>query len=213
MQEAAENMKNGQVALALAGGYLLGRTHKMRWALTLAGLAAGSRLRPSGGGVGSKLLDSPEIGKLTQTMRDELLAAGKSAAVAAASHRIDSLSDLMEKRASALRAGPAAEEEAEEDTDEEPRGEEEEEETEEEEEDEEDEGRPRKRESRQRPARKQAASGTSRSRTSGTRPARPAAEKKTGAGGRKTTSSSAGSRSGESRSSAGSGRSSRRSQG
>jgi len=210
MQEAAENMKNGQVALALAGGYLLGRTHKMRWALTLAGLAAGSRLRPSGGGVGSKLLDSPEIGKLTQTMRDELLAAGKSAAVAAASHRIDSLSDLMEKRASALRAGPAAEEEAEEDTDEEPRGEEEEEETEE---DEEDEGRPRKRESRQRPARKQAASGTSRSRTSGTRPARPAAEKKTGAGGRKTTSSSAGSRSGESRSSAGSGRSSRRSQG
>jgi hypothetical protein len=212
-------MKNGQVALALAGGYLLGRTHKMRWALTLAGLAAGSRIRPSGGGVGGKLLNSPEVGKLTQTVRDELLATGKSAALAAASHRIESLSDLMEKRASALRAGPGAEAEDEEDTDEEPRGEEEEEEEEEEAEEAEDEAedeaeaRPRKREDRQRPARKRAASGTSRSRTSGTRPARPAAEKKTGASGRKTASASSGSRSGEGRSTAGSGRPSRRSQG
>lgn len=118
-------MKNGQVALALAGGYLLGRSHKMWWALTLAGMAAGSRLRPSGGAAGAKLLKSPELSKLTDTVRDELLSAGKTAAVAAAGSRIDSLSDRMHRRASALRAGPEAEEAR--DEEEEPRDEEEEE--------------------------------------------------------------------------------------
>ncbi|MFI9580520.1 hypothetical protein ACIHCQ_01425 [Streptomyces sp. NPDC052236] len=127
-------MKNGQVGLAVASAYFLGRSHKMRWALTLAGVAAGSRLRPGGGGVGTKLLKSPEVDKLTQTLRDELLSAGKTAAVAAAGSRIDSLSDRMQRRASALRAGPEAEEPR--DEEEEPRGEEEEEEEEEEKEEE-----------------------------------------------------------------------------
>lgn len=117
-------MKNGQVGLAVASAYFLGRSHKMRWALTLAGVAAGSRLRPGGAGEGTKLLKSPEINKLTQTLRDELLSAGKTAAVTAAGSRIDSLSDRMQRRASALRAGPEAEEPR--DEEEEPRGEEEE---------------------------------------------------------------------------------------
>lgn len=124
-------MKNGQVPVALASAYLLGRSHKMRWALPLAGIAAGSRLRPGGGGIGANLLKSPEINKLTQTLRDELLSAGKTAAVAAVGSRIDSLSDRMQRRASSLRAGPEAEEPR--DEEEEPRGEEEEEPGEEEE--------------------------------------------------------------------------------
>jgi hypothetical protein len=37
-------MKNTQAALVFTGGYLVGRTRKMRWAITLAGLTAGRRL-------------------------------------------------------------------------------------------------------------------------------------------------------------------------
>ncbi|WP_189782900.1 hypothetical protein [Streptomyces capitiformicae] len=121
-------MKNGQVPVALASAYFLGRSHKLRWALPLAGIAAGSRLRPGGGGIGAKLLNSPEVNKLTQTLRDELLSAGKTAAVAAVGSRIDSLSDRMQRRASSLRAGPEAEEPRDEEEDEEPGEEEEKEE-------------------------------------------------------------------------------------
>lgn len=121
-------MKNGQVPVALASAYFLGRSHKMRWALPLVGIAAGSRLRPGGGEIGTKLLNSPEINKLTQTLRDELLSAGKTAAVAAVGSRIDSLSDRMQRRASSLRAGPEAEEPRDEEEEEEPAEEEEKEE-------------------------------------------------------------------------------------
>ncbi|MCZ4507359.1 hypothetical protein O3Q52_03880 [Streptomyces sp. ActVer] len=183
-------MKNGQVALALAGGYFLGRAHKMRWALALAGMAAGSRLRPGGGGAATKLLKSPEINKLTQTVRNELLSAGKTAAVAAAGSRIDSLSDRMQRRASSLRAGPEAEEP--EDNEEEPRDEEEEEEEEEEpaEEEEEEPAEEAKQRERGRPARTRAPSSKGRTRTPATRPATD--KKKTSASSSKSASKSAG---------------------
>ncbi|MEV1069759.1 hypothetical protein [Streptomyces sp. NPDC050263] len=180
-------MKNGQVALGLAGGYFLGRAHKMRWALALAGLAAGSRLRP-GGGAGTKLLASPEINKLTQTVRNELLSAGKTAAVAAAGSRIDSLSDRMQRRASSLRAGPEAEKpENPEDNEEEPRDEEEEEEEEEPgEEEKEEPAEEAKQRERGRPARTRAPSSKGRTRTPATRPATD--KKKTSASSSKSAS-------------------------
>ena len=95
-------MKNAQVALALAGGYLLGRLHKMRWALALAGVAAGKRLRADGL-LPTGVLKSPEMERLAKDIRGELLSAGRTAAVAAVGTRINELSDRMGERAASLR--------------------------------------------------------------------------------------------------------------
>jgi hypothetical protein len=107
-------MKNGQVAVALTSGYLLGRTRKMRWALALASAAAGRRLTSGRGAIGPDLLKSPELSRLAQDVRSQLMAAGRTAAVNAASHRIDALSDRLEQRTNALRGGPGEEPEQEE---------------------------------------------------------------------------------------------------
>ncbi|MES4908775.1 MULTISPECIES: hypothetical protein [unclassified Streptomyces] len=96
---------NGQVALAFTSGYLFGRGHRMRSALALAGLTAGRRLVTGRGAVGPERLMSSELGKLSHEVRGQLLAAGRSAAMSAASHRIDALSDRLEQRATALRSG------------------------------------------------------------------------------------------------------------
>ncbi|MFE7416720.1 hypothetical protein [Rhodococcus sp. NPDC057529] len=90
----------GQMAMAVGAGYMLGRTHKMKLALMLAGYGA-SRRFPSGSlGVlneGRKLLaDSPEVAKLGATVRKELMNAAKAAAVTAASQRIDSLNTRLQ---------------------------------------------------------------------------------------------------------------------
>jgi hypothetical protein len=92
-------MKNGQVALAFTGGYLFGRGHKVGLALTLAGMAAGKRLASGHLPGGVQELASSEIGRL----RGQLVSAGRSAALSAASHRMDALSDRLEHSASALR--------------------------------------------------------------------------------------------------------------
>jgi hypothetical protein len=114
-------MKTGaRVGLAIAAGYFLGRLHKMKWALALATLAGRKRL--SGGSVGlleqgaKFLASSPELAKLTEEMRGQLVEAGKAAAVAAVSSKINSLSDELRDRSEAMRAastggnGPAADE-------------------------------------------------------------------------------------------------------
>ncbi|ABG92525.1 MULTISPECIES: hypothetical protein [Rhodococcus] len=90
----------GQMALAVGAGYMLGRSHKMKLALMLAGAGASSRF-PSGSlgvlGQGGKLLaNSPEVAKLGETVRKELMRAAKTAAVTAASRRIDSLSSRLQ---------------------------------------------------------------------------------------------------------------------
>jgi outer membrane biosynthesis protein TonB len=208
MQEETDTMKNGQVPVALASAYFLGRSHKMRWALPLAGIAAGSRLRPGGGGMGTKLLKSPEINKLTQTLRDELLSAGKTAAVAAVGSRIDSLSDRMQRRASSLRAGPEAEEPR--DEEEEPRGEEEEEEEPGEEEEKEEPAEKAKQREKGRSAQTRAPSG-GRTRTRATLPATD--KKKTRGSSKSTSRKTASSRRTASSGSSGSGGSAQRGRG
>lgn len=129
-------MKAGaQVALGVGIGYLLGRTRKMRWAIGLAVAGATGRLGSSPGQLlqrGAKLIQSsPAIGRLTETVRGELLDAVKSAAVATASHRIDALSERIQERAGVPgrpKAAEGAEEEPKEE--EEPSARHEEEETE-----------------------------------------------------------------------------------
>jgi len=100
-------MKCGsQMAVAIAGGYLLGQSHKTRLAVLIALIAAAGRLPVDPG----ELLRRTPLGaeggpldKLTGDLRTQLVDAGKSVAVAAASSRIDSLSDKLQQRADRLR--------------------------------------------------------------------------------------------------------------
>jgi hypothetical protein len=89
----------GRVAVGLVAGYFLGRTRKMRLALMLAAAGATGKLGSPGelAQRGVKMLaSSPEVAKIGQTVRGELVDALKAAAVTAASSRIDSLSDRLQ---------------------------------------------------------------------------------------------------------------------
>jgi ribosomal protein L12E/L44/L45/RPP1/RPP2 len=105
-------MKTGaRVGLALAAGYVLGRLHKMKWALALAAMAGRRRLPGGTAGLleqGAKFLaSSPELAKVTEEIRGQLVEAGKAAAVAAVSSKINSLSDDLRERSEAMRAASA----------------------------------------------------------------------------------------------------------
>jgi hypothetical protein len=94
-------MKGGaRTALAVAAGYFLGRSKKMRLALMLAAAGATGRLGTPGELLqrGTKMLaSSPEVAKIAEDLRGELFDALKAAAVTAASSRIDSLSDRLQE--------------------------------------------------------------------------------------------------------------------
>jgi hypothetical protein len=82
------------VALAIGIGYVLGRKHKLRWALILGGAAATGQL----GGLSNRLLSSgtdliqstPELAKFAEST-SRLLSAGRSAAMSAMNSKVDAL--------------------------------------------------------------------------------------------------------------------------
>jgi hypothetical protein len=90
------------VALAIGAGYLLGRTHRLRWALILGAAAATGRLNGIPGQAleqGMKTLRStPELAKITESA-ERLLEAGRAAAVSAMSSRVEAMGDKLEGRA------------------------------------------------------------------------------------------------------------------
>ncbi|WP_433567397.1 hypothetical protein ACQP1O_20700 [Nocardia sp. CA-151230] len=95
-------MKGGtRIAIGVGVGYLLGRTRKMRFALSLAGAAMAKRSSGLPGellGRGTELLkSSPELAELTDTVRGELVGAVRSAAVTAASNRLDALNTRLQQ--------------------------------------------------------------------------------------------------------------------
>ncbi|MEU4893886.1 hypothetical protein AB0B12_15595 [Streptomyces sp. NPDC044780] len=106
-------MKNCHVALAFISGYLFGRGHKGTLVLALAGLAVGKRLTSGISPPGAEQLKSSELGRLGQEIGGRLVAAGREAAMSAASDRIDALSDRLEQRASSLRTHAAGDREPE----------------------------------------------------------------------------------------------------
>ncbi|MEU5388931.1 hypothetical protein [Kitasatospora cineracea] len=178
------------MAAAVVGGYFLGRWHKARWALALAGLAAGKRISTNPGVLIGQLLESsPQLRGLVDEMRGDLTEAGKNAVVAAASNRMGSLTDRLQQQTDAVRDRAAARDRDEEPDDSEPDEEPEDEEPEEPEDEEEPEP-PRRRTSRtsstrstrstssaaKRPARSTAAKKTA-------APRRAAADRKSGSGG------------------------------
>ena len=93
------------VAAAIGVGYLLGRTHKLRWALILGGAAATGRM----GGVSTQVLErgaemvrsTPELAKLADNA-SSLLDAGRGAVMSAMSSRAESLTAGLEGRAGKL---------------------------------------------------------------------------------------------------------------
>ncbi|CCW10188.1 hypothetical protein QLG13_27165 [Rhodococcus aetherivorans] len=110
-------MKGGaRVAAGVSIGYFLGRTHKMRLALMLAGAGLTGRLPSNPQDIlkrgASMVGSSPELVKITDSVRGELMSAARAAAVTAASNRIDSLNDRLQQRAAGR--SKAAEEEPEE---------------------------------------------------------------------------------------------------
>jgi hypothetical protein len=112
-------MKAGaQTALALGVGYVLGRRRKLRMTTMLAAAAATGGAGTLGGIAlrrGLKMLSStealgdlgPQLGEIAETVRGDLVDAGKAAALAAVNERIGSLSDTLHDRAESLR-NPAA---------------------------------------------------------------------------------------------------------
>ena len=106
--------KASNVALAIGAGYLLGRKHKLRLALAVAGVAATGKLgsvatqavKRGGSLAGSsealgKL--SPELAGVMGTVRGDLAEAGKAAVRAAATNRINRLTDSLHERAEDIR--------------------------------------------------------------------------------------------------------------
>ena len=91
-----------KIGLAVVGGYVLGRTKKMKLAIMLGGALAGRKLNLSPAELMSqdaKLASaSPELGRLQSAVRGRLLEAGKDAAMAAASNRMESLTDTLISR-------------------------------------------------------------------------------------------------------------------
>ena len=106
VSERGEQVKcAARVALGVAGGYLLGRTKKLKFAMMLGGMAAGRRAGGPGQllAQGTKLLgQSPELARLTDELRGRLLEAGKGAAVAVATRQVENLTERMVSRAGTL---------------------------------------------------------------------------------------------------------------
>jgi hypothetical protein len=119
-QEEGAVMKGGpQTALALGVGYVLGRRRKMRMTTVLAVAAATGGLGGLGGAAlrrGLKMAGSsellgrftPQLGELADTVRDDLMDAGKAAATAAVTNRLESLTDSLHERADLVRDPGAA---------------------------------------------------------------------------------------------------------
>ncbi|GAB6939086.1 hypothetical protein JCM11754A_26130 [Isoptericola variabilis] len=93
-----------KLAGILLGGYLLGRTKKLRTAVLLSAAVAGNRLRDESargalfdslGGL-RDFASSPEIKRLTSDVTGRLVDAGKVAAVAAVTSRVDDLTSRLE---------------------------------------------------------------------------------------------------------------------
>src|SRR3954465_9567379 len=91
-----------KLGAGVAGGYLLGRTKKLKLAIGLGAWLMGKRLQMSPSqlamqGFGA-LRQSPEFADITDRLRNEVGGAGRKALSAAASSRMESLADRLRDR-------------------------------------------------------------------------------------------------------------------
>lgn len=102
-----------RAATALTVGYLLGRRRKFRTAAVMAAATAVGGTSVSGVLMkrGMKMLGStealtkiaPQLGEITDTVRGDLITAGKAAVTNAAAARVDALTDSIHERAERVR--------------------------------------------------------------------------------------------------------------
>ncbi|MFJ3146997.1 hypothetical protein ACIPJM_31715 [Streptomyces halstedii] len=122
------------VALAVAGGYVLGRTKKAKLALALGSLVAGRRLGLNPQDLLTqgfkKVTELPQFQELSVEVKGQLLTAARTAATAMANRRIEGLVDSLRERTEGLR-GPGEAKGEDEEREEEERGRDEEPEDEE----------------------------------------------------------------------------------
>ncbi|MEU6985862.1 hypothetical protein ABZ946_20905 [Streptomyces sp. NPDC046324] len=94
--------KNATTAVALVGGYVLGRTRKAKMAIGVGMFLAGRRLDLDPRRIGKLLAASPLTGALSDQVRRELVEATKSAATRALTQRATVLADTLQRRTQAL---------------------------------------------------------------------------------------------------------------
>ena len=88
-----------KIGLGVASGYLLGRTKKLKLAITIGSMLAGQRIATSPQGLlkqGSQLIDkNPELQKLQAQITGRLFDAMKDAAIATATSRLESVNSRL----------------------------------------------------------------------------------------------------------------------
>src|SRR5215212_8048894 len=108
-----------KVAAAVAAGYLLGRTKKLKLAVTVGSVLAGQRVSTNPQkllkGASGLVQNNPALSALQTELRGRAFDAAKGAAVSVATSRIDKLTDSLRTRGDKKRAdkeAPAESEEA-----------------------------------------------------------------------------------------------------
>ena len=100
------NVTAPRIMAGVTAGYVLGRMHKLKLALIVGSALANRKLIS---GQVDKLTDAAGIGPLGE----QLVSAGRKAALGAVSNRIDSFSDKLAERTSALNGVASDEDEGE----------------------------------------------------------------------------------------------------
>ncbi|MGW8380358.1 DNA primase [Streptomyces sp. ODS28] len=100
------------LALAVTGGYVLGRTKKMRLALGVGGMVLGRRLnlgpRQLAGMLGEQIKDNPQLAELGGQLREDLSGVGRAATGALVSRQLENLADSLHGRTEDIRDGLGA---------------------------------------------------------------------------------------------------------
>jgi hypothetical protein len=102
-----------KVAAAVAAGYLLGRTKKLKLAITVGSVLAGQRISTNPQkllkGASGLVQSNPALSALQTELRGRAFDAAKGAAVSVATSRIDKLTDSLRTRGQKKRADKEAE--------------------------------------------------------------------------------------------------------
>src|SRR5690348_11588725 len=89
----------GRIGLGVAAGYLLGRTKKMRLAITVGSMLAGQRVATDRAGIirqlGGVVDNNPELAQLRDQITGRMLEAAKSAAIATATSRLEGVTTSL----------------------------------------------------------------------------------------------------------------------
>src|SRR3954468_16314871 len=89
-----------KIALGVAGGYLLGRTKKLRLAVALAGMLAGKRIAAQRQDLlsqGTKLIqDNPQLKELQNQLTGRLVEVAREAALTMAATKVEALTKSLQ---------------------------------------------------------------------------------------------------------------------